>query len=46
MSVTCNLELSKTKTYSIEGSVLVRITQHRKLKRIGKGVTIPINSRG
>ncbi len=44
MSVTFNLELSKSKTSITEGSVLIRITQKRKLKRIGTGVTIPIKS--
>lgn len=44
MSVTFNLELNKSNTSSKEGSVLIRITQHRKSKRIGTGVTIPIKS--
>lgn len=44
MSVIFNLELSKSKTSITEGSVLIRITQHRKLKRIGTGVSIPIKS--
>lgn len=44
MSVTFNLELSKSKASTTEGSVLIRLTQHRKSKRIGTGVTIPIKS--
>lgn len=44
MSTTFNLELSKSKASDTEGSILIRITQHRKLKRIGTGVTIPIKS--
>lgn len=44
MSVTFNLELSKSKSSDKEGSILIRLTQHRKSKRIGTGVTIPIKS--
>ena len=44
MSITFNLELNKSNTSSKEGSVLIRVTQHRKLKRIGTGISIPIIS--
>jgi integrase len=44
MTVTFNLELSKSKTSTTEGSVLIRVTKDRKSKRIGTGITIPIKS--
>ncbi len=44
MSVTFNLELSKSNTSGKEGSVLIRITKQRKLKRIGTGISIPIQA--
>lgn len=44
MSLTFNLELNRSNTSSNEGTVLIRITQHRKLKRIGTGISIPIQA--
>ena len=44
MTVTFNLELNKSKAFTTEGSVLIRITKDRKSKRIGTGITIPIKS--
>jgi len=44
MSVTFNLEINRNNTSISEATVLIRITQNRKLKRIGTGISIPVQS--
>lgn len=42
MSVTFNLECNRNGHSASEGSILIRITHQRKMKRMGTGINIPV----